>query len=640
MRIFHNKSAKGKGFLHYNESKVARVGVDGSVVARRLLSSERLDLTAAQYERIVLGREAKSKRAKHKVLHFKIAVHPDDKITEVQFKRAIFETLREFDLNYNPYVAYQHFDTRHPHVHIVVSRVQANGNLAKLNFSALRQRELSRTLEARFDLIRAERQNATTGIRTERIMELKKQRSTGYLSSKNYIRAAVEQADQHGVPGDILVRRLARRNVSLALTQFATKAGKVKLGVSYGVIAGDPLVRFDAPYWHDGAGTGYTLSPSNIAIPSRDGLRMNERFESFYVRGSRLGHRFMAPHLMRNIDLDDPIWQDLIHGKPSPKLKRDYTLSTDLLKGEPAAVSKLITAMELGHAAGIEEALEQGARLDYIDRREYSYLPKASKDMAERAEQRHVANHTQDKTWVPSEPVYRSALQLVREREDLISKYKATYGNEASPRTLSLLDAYLANDFHRMAAMLPGDGVTPLNYRSVADLRILGTLKKKHTPVVLHDGIRQAAAYWKEVEDTFPRTRPIESQRQRFTEELVSAIRLGDVSTVVHTMSETYIDWKQVERVDLGKLPQEYQAALALRLERAGLKSKAVLSRGTGDTQTAITTGLGSENATRTPEELIAMADALRAQKQRQREEEEKQKQASGLKLKPDEKTE
>ena len=69
-----------------------------------------------------------------------------------------------------PYIVYRHFDTGHPHIHIVSTNIQQNGNRISMHNMGRNQSEVARkAIEIEFDLVKAESKKLTDALKLKPI---------------------------------------------------------------------------------------------------------------------------------------------------------------------------------------------------------------------------------------------------------------------------------------------------------------------------------------------------------------------------------------------------------------------------------------------------------------------------------------
>ena len=98
-----------------------------------------------------------STRTKKPVAHFVLALSPHDanRIDDRKLERLVREYLRRMGYDDNQFVAFRHFDKEHPHVHIIVNRVNNQGRCTSDSHEKDRNVKVCRELTREFGLYMA-----------------------------------------------------------------------------------------------------------------------------------------------------------------------------------------------------------------------------------------------------------------------------------------------------------------------------------------------------------------------------------------------------------------------------------------------------------------------------------------------------
>jgi hypothetical protein len=168
-------------------------------------------------------------------LHLKFTFHPDDKqkLTNRKMRQISERAIAELGYKNTPYLIYRHLDTSHPHAHVVLSRVDYNGNLVSDSFDGLQFRKIERMLAEEFELTKSYAQLLTVdGVRKTQKWEGARMDRTGEKSLKLYVQTAILEA-LIGKPSlEMFVQRLERRGIHVAHRE-TTKGNKTHHGLSY-----------------------------------------------------------------------------------------------------------------------------------------------------------------------------------------------------------------------------------------------------------------------------------------------------------------------------------------------------------------------------------------------------------------------
>jgi len=104
------------------------------------------------------------------VLHIPLSFSPADKqklISDPHLKEKIISRYVElmskqgYGLNKSQYIAIEHHDTKHPHIHLVFNRIDENGKTIKDGFIALNSKKVCKQITKEFDLTLAESKSKT-----------------------------------------------------------------------------------------------------------------------------------------------------------------------------------------------------------------------------------------------------------------------------------------------------------------------------------------------------------------------------------------------------------------------------------------------------------------------------------------------
>lgn len=154
IRILTGKDIAGA--IRYNECKVEQ----GQADRLQIMNYPGIDVAerSAHYRLQLLEQHARLNRAVRKPsVHLAIAFHPSESLTRDRLKELGNEVMTEAGYGKQPYLMYQHFDTHHPHIHVVTVAVDAEGAKISDQFIKNRLQQIRRRMEVRYDLVQAER---------------------------------------------------------------------------------------------------------------------------------------------------------------------------------------------------------------------------------------------------------------------------------------------------------------------------------------------------------------------------------------------------------------------------------------------------------------------------------------------------
>ncbi len=93
------------------------------------------------------------------VYHASLSIHPEEKLTNNQFRKIGKEFLQKMGFGNNQFLMVRHYDAEHPHIHIISSRVKLNGEVVSDKWDYRRAEKLAREFEKKYNL--KEVQNST-----------------------------------------------------------------------------------------------------------------------------------------------------------------------------------------------------------------------------------------------------------------------------------------------------------------------------------------------------------------------------------------------------------------------------------------------------------------------------------------------
>ena len=120
-----------RGILHYNEEKVAEGEANIIMASGFATDISRLNFHQKLYRFEVLNQLRPS--VKSNAAHITLNFHEDDKLEHAKLQQIIAEYMEKIGFGEQPYIAYQHLDTNHPHVHIVTNRINRDGEAINVN---------------------------------------------------------------------------------------------------------------------------------------------------------------------------------------------------------------------------------------------------------------------------------------------------------------------------------------------------------------------------------------------------------------------------------------------------------------------------------------------------------------------------
>jgi len=144
-----------RGILHYNEQKVEKEEAKVLMASGFATEIERLSFKQRLYRFETLHQL--SPRIKCNAMHITLNFHPDDQLDMAEMQLLTSEYLEKIGFGEQPYIAYQHLDAAHPHIHIATTRIQRDGRPIFTNKIGWRLSEpVRKELEEKFGLVKAQ----------------------------------------------------------------------------------------------------------------------------------------------------------------------------------------------------------------------------------------------------------------------------------------------------------------------------------------------------------------------------------------------------------------------------------------------------------------------------------------------------
>lgn len=141
--------------FYYNENKVSR-GIARCLAAEnypKLVA----DLTPGQKLNRLVKQAALNENVKHQSVHISLNFDPSERLspeTLIQIAGAYMEGI---GFGQQPYLVYEHLDAAHPHIHIVTTKIRADGRAIDMYNIGRNQSEKARkAIEKQFELVQAQ----------------------------------------------------------------------------------------------------------------------------------------------------------------------------------------------------------------------------------------------------------------------------------------------------------------------------------------------------------------------------------------------------------------------------------------------------------------------------------------------------
>jgi hypothetical protein len=326
--------------------------------------------------------------------HIKVSLHPEDNVSEEQFKEIGKETLSLLGYDDNPYLIFQHYDEPHSHIHIVTSTVKKDGRHVSSSYEGIESNKIEERLEEKYGLIRKQdHKREVDGLKPRSWEENKISDKTGYDTLKNVIRKTVNDCFDENMDLNLFARSLSRAGIGLYISKFRTKDMQTKYGLSYTL---DPdKIRFQ---FSDSTNTmpqkfqGYDVEESvfkKYLLGQTDGIivrRENGKEEynfsknylnEIYISDSPLVHPPLSD--LKKISIKGTevgskfSFYGLGFSDAEAAIYRDRGNNNALLDERPEE-SKLLYSIQRGKLDCVREAFEEGASLSLVEDNHKDYL--------------------------------------------------------------------------------------------------------------------------------------------------------------------------------------------------------------------------------------------------------------------------
>ena len=140
------------GVLGYNFKKVEK-GEASILLAAELYQSNDGNYTMEDVLADMQALIPKKCRTKKTVFHCLLNPHPDEKLSDEQLTQIAKEYMEALGYGNQPYIVFKHNDIAREHIHIVSLRIDGEGKKINDKFEKRRSKQITDTLERKYDLI-------------------------------------------------------------------------------------------------------------------------------------------------------------------------------------------------------------------------------------------------------------------------------------------------------------------------------------------------------------------------------------------------------------------------------------------------------------------------------------------------------
>ena len=140
------------GALGYNFKKVEK-GEASILLAAELYQSNDGNYTMEDVLADMQALIPKKCRTKKTVFHCSLNPHPDEKLSDEQLTQIAKKYMEALGYGNQPYIVFKHNDIAREHIHIVSLRIDGEGKKINDKFEKRRSKQITDTLERKYDLI-------------------------------------------------------------------------------------------------------------------------------------------------------------------------------------------------------------------------------------------------------------------------------------------------------------------------------------------------------------------------------------------------------------------------------------------------------------------------------------------------------
>lgn len=144
-----------RGILLYNEEKVEKGEAKIVLASGFATDIDRLNFHQKLYRFEQLT--SLNARTKTNALHISLNFHADDKLDAGKLQQIASDYMEKLGFGEQPFIAYQHFDAAHPHLHIATVNIQRDGKRMDIHDIGKQLSEPARKeIEVKYGLVKAE----------------------------------------------------------------------------------------------------------------------------------------------------------------------------------------------------------------------------------------------------------------------------------------------------------------------------------------------------------------------------------------------------------------------------------------------------------------------------------------------------
>jgi hypothetical protein len=142
--------------FHYNENKV-RQGKACCIGAENY-PKDATELTLTDKINRLTRQAGLNENIRHKSVHISLNFDATERLSQLQLQQIAYAYMEGIGFGEQPYLVYEHYDAGHPHIHIVTTKVRANGSgIDMYNIGRNRSEKVRKEIEESFGLVKAQK---------------------------------------------------------------------------------------------------------------------------------------------------------------------------------------------------------------------------------------------------------------------------------------------------------------------------------------------------------------------------------------------------------------------------------------------------------------------------------------------------
>lgn len=143
-----------RNVMYYNENKLKENAASFIHAANYGKDTDQLRFTD-RYKRLEM-QAGYNEQAEKKIVHISLNFDPSEKLDKTKLAAIADTYMQKIGFGGQPYLAYEHYDAQHPHIHIVSTNIRRDGSRIKSHYIAKEKSEPARKeIEKMFGLVPA-----------------------------------------------------------------------------------------------------------------------------------------------------------------------------------------------------------------------------------------------------------------------------------------------------------------------------------------------------------------------------------------------------------------------------------------------------------------------------------------------------